>query len=127
MFFFFWQPVYYLLDATEQTFLGTSKEMRARWTGVDENVWAKKCWKLVGDVSREIIYRSIIYSAIEAGTNNPQVDPLELKQTNLVELIDTDEILDNFMSLANFDTPLLHTTKLSPVDSMPVSTKSQTW
>ena len=32
--FYFWQPVYYLLDSTEQFFTGKSKEMRERWTGV---------------------------------------------------------------------------------------------
>ena len=30
LFFYFWQPVYYLLDATKQSFPGESKEMRAR-------------------------------------------------------------------------------------------------
>ena len=29
IFFYFWQPVYYLLDAEEQSFPGKSKEMRA--------------------------------------------------------------------------------------------------
>ena len=43
IFFFFWQPVYYLLDATEQSFPGKSKEMRARWAGIDEIIGTKMC------------------------------------------------------------------------------------
>ena len=49
----FWQPVYYLLDADEQSFPGKSKEMRSRWAGVDENIGTKMCWKLVDDNSGE--------------------------------------------------------------------------
>lgn len=55
IFFFFWQPVYYPLDADEQSFPGKSKEMRARWAGVDEKIGTKMCWKLVDDSSGEII------------------------------------------------------------------------
>ena len=60
IFFYFWQPVYYLLDAEEQSFPGKSKEMRARWAGIDENIGTKMCWKLVDDNSGEIINRSTI-------------------------------------------------------------------
>ena len=42
-FFFFWQPVCYLLDATELSFPGKSKEMRARWAGVSENIELIMC------------------------------------------------------------------------------------
>ena len=62
IFFYFWQPVYYLLDAEEQSFPGKSKEMRARWAGIDENIGTKMCWKLVDDNSGEIINRSTIRS-----------------------------------------------------------------
>ena len=34
LFFYFWQPVHYLLDATEQSFPGKSKESRGRWAGI---------------------------------------------------------------------------------------------
>ena len=54
-FFFFSQPVYYVLDATKQSIPGKSKEMRERWAGVDKNIGIKMCWKLVDDVSEEII------------------------------------------------------------------------
>ena len=84
------------------------------------------CWKLVNDISEEIICRSTIRSAIEPGTANLQVDPLE----PLVEPVEpnkTDGLLDNFMSLADFDTPLLYTMKLGPVDCIPACTTSKTW
>ena len=55
IFFFFWQPVYYLLDADEQLLPGKSEEMRSRWASVDENISTKMCWKLVDDNSWEII------------------------------------------------------------------------
>ena len=51
--------------------------MRARRTGVDENIGTKMCWKLVDDNSGEIIYKSTTRSAIEPGTVNLQVGPLE--------------------------------------------------
>ena len=34
--FYFWQPVYYLIDPTQQSFGVQSKEKRARWAGVDK-------------------------------------------------------------------------------------------
>ena len=124
IFFFFWQQVYYLLDATEKSCPGISKEMRARWVGAGENIGTMMCWKLVDDVSGKIICRSTIHSAIEPGTANLQVDPLE-PIPDPVE--PTNQPLDNFMSLVDFDTPLSHTTKLGPVDSIPVNTKPKTW
>ena len=90
------------------------------------------CWKLVDDISGEIICRSTIRSATEPGTAILQIDPLE-PIPDLVEPLEdlirskTDDLLDDFMSLADFDTPLSHATKLSLVDSIPASTKLETW
>ena len=82
------------------------------------------CWKLVDDNSGEIINRSTIRSAIESGSANLQVDPLE----HIPKPIDdTTGVLDDFMSLADFDTPFSHVTSPSPIDSIPASTKSQVW
>ena len=86
----------------------------------------------VDDNSGEIICRSPIRSAIEPSTANLQVDPLEplTKSVEPSEPIENDnnpDILDDFMSLAGFDTPLSHTTLLDPVNSIPASTKSQVW
>ena len=105
--------------------------MRARWAGVDENIGTKMCWTLVDDNSGEIINRSIICSAIEPGAANLQVDPLEplpspVTPTASVTLSPTAKtILDDFMSLADFNTPL--SSVLSPTDSIPDSSKSQVW
>ena len=66
--FYFWQPVYYLLDPTDQSFPGKSKEKRAQWAGVDESIGAKMCYKLVDDESGKIICRLVIRSATDTGT-----------------------------------------------------------
>ena len=101
-----------------------SKEMRARWAGIDESIGTKMCWKLVDDNSGEIVCRSAIRSAIELGAANFQIDHMEL----LPNPIDgNDGLIDNFISLANFKTPLSHTTLPDPVGSIPASTKSQVW
>ena len=65
-------------------------------------------------------------SVIKPGAANLQVDPLE-PLPKPIDDIPTDNILDNFMSLADFETPLYHTTMPGPVDSIPASTKSQVW
>ena len=116
--FYFWQPVYYLLDPTDQSFGVKSKEKRARWAGVDEKIGTKMCYKLVDDKTGKIINRSVIRSATEPGTANLRVDPIELLPT------DPDDILDEMMSTADFRTPL---SSIDPVDSIPASTKSRTW
>ena len=58
--FYFWQPVYYLLDLEDQLFGVKSKEKRAQWAGVDEKIEAKICYKLVDGESGNIICRSVI-------------------------------------------------------------------
>ena len=114
--FYFWQPVYYLLDPTEQSFGVQSKEKRARWAGVDEQIGAKMCYKLVDDESGKIINRSVIRSATEPGTANLRVDPIEPIPP------DPDDVLDEMMSAADFGL-----SQVDPVDSIPASTKSKTW
>ena len=100
--FYLWQPVYYLLDPTDQSFPGKSKEIRTRWDGVDGSIGAKMCYKLVDDNSRKIICRSVIRSATKLGSENLQVDPI--KPLSKDAIIDTEEdaILDGFMSFADF-------------------------
>ena len=116
--FYFWQPVYYLLDSIEQLFGVKSKEKRARWAGVDKQIEAKMCYKLFDDETGKIINRSLIRSTTEPGTANLRVDPIELLSP------DPDDILDEMMSTADFATPL---SSVDPVDLIPVSTKSRTW
>ena len=38
--FSFWEPVYYLTDASERTFPGKSEEKRGQWIGISENIGA---------------------------------------------------------------------------------------
>ena len=65
------------------------------------------CWKLVDDNSGEIINRSTIRSAIEPGSANLQVDPLEPIPKPVDDVTD---VLDDFMSLAILEHPffILH-------------------
>ena len=84
------------------------------------------CWKLVDDISGEIICRSTIRSAIEPGTANLQVDPVE-PLPDPIDTIDNTEnsgLLNDFISLANFETPL---TPSSPIDIILDTTKSKLW
>ena len=47
--FYFWQPVYYLLDPEDQSFGVKSKEKRDRWASVDEKIGESFfCSKCVG-------------------------------------------------------------------------------
>ena len=68
--------------------------------GVDENIGAKMCYKLVDDDSGKIICRSVIRSATEPGTATLRVDPIELLPS------DADAIFDEMMTCADFETPL---------------------
>jgi hypothetical protein len=34
LYFYFWQPVYFLEDESQQSFPGKSKELRGRWVGI---------------------------------------------------------------------------------------------
>ena len=94
--FYFWQPVYYLLDPTEQSFGVQSKEKRTQQAGDDEQIGAKMCYKLVGDETGKIINRSVICSVTEPSTANLRVDPIEPLPP------DPDDVLDEMMSAANF-------------------------
>ena len=82
------------------------------------------CWKLVDDVSGVIICRSTIYSAIEPGTANLQVDPIEPRPDANSD--HEDELFDAFTSLSDFDTLFLPMSEKGLVDPIPASTKSKT-
>ena len=100
--FYLWQ-LYYLLDPTDQSFGVKSKEKRARWAGVDENIGAKLYYKLVDDENGKIICRSVIRLATEPDTANLRVDPIEPLPPDAT---DSDTLLDEMMTLADFDTSL---------------------
>jgi hypothetical protein len=41
LYFYFWEPVYFLMDESEQSFPGKSKELRGRWVGISEHIGDK--------------------------------------------------------------------------------------
>ena len=125
--FYFWQLVYYLLDPEDQLFGVKSTEKRARWAGVDENIGAKMCYKLVDDKSGKIIYQSVIWSVTEPSTANLRVNPIEPLSPDTIHSTEPDAMLDKMMTAADFDTPFSDVNKKDPVDSILASTKSKTW
>ena len=64
---------------------------------------------------------------LELLTLNLQFDPIKPLPND--DRIDTEEdvMVDKFMSLVNFETPLSYESKKGLVDSIPASTKSKTW
>ena len=118
--FYFWQPVYYLIDPEDQSFSVKSREKRVRWTGVDENIGAKICYKLVDEESGKIICRSVIQSTTEADTAILQIDPIK-------PLPPPDAMLDEIMTAADFKTPVSSDNKKDPVDSTPASKDTMNW
>ena len=89
---------------------------RTPWAGVNEQIEAKMCYKLVDDETGAIINWSVIQSATEPGTANLRVDPIEPLPP------DPDDVLDEVMSAADFGL-----SSVDPVDLILSSTKSKTW
>ena len=113
LFFYFWQPVYYLLDAQEQSFPGKSKELRGRWAGISEHIDHKMTFKIITDDTGEEICRSLIRSAIEPGTQNLQLDPVItptqgdlMNPTQAPTPVDAGTI-ENLMSPTGFISPIV--------------------
>ena len=80
--------------------------MRARWAGVDAIIGPKMCYKLVDDESGKIICRSIIRLATKPGTTNLQVNPIKPLRPNAIINTEKDDMLDDFMLLVYFETPI---------------------
>lgn len=79
------------------------------WCRLDKGIGTKLCYKLVHDISGEIIYRS---------TTNLQVDPITPHQEdNAILDTEDDAMLDEFISLADFDMLFLRSKEKEPVDS----------
>ena len=76
------------------------------------------CYKLVEGNNGKIICRSIIYSVTKSETANLQVDPIKNLSDN--SILDTEEknMLDNFMTLDDFETPISHRNKKESVNSI---------
>jgi hypothetical protein len=78
LYFYFWQPVYFLVDKSEQHFPGKSKELRGRWVGISEHIGNKMTYKIIPDDTREEVCRSAIRSALDPTMKNLREDPIEI-------------------------------------------------
>ena len=66
-------------------------------------------------------------SAIEPGTTNLQVNPLEPRPEENFVSNQSNRLLNEYMSYVDFDTPFSRVEDKDPVASIPSSTKSKTW
>ena len=73
--FTFWQPVYVLLDAKEQSFPGKSKEVCGRFVGICEHIGHNMTFKILLDDSHEIVCRSLVCSALDPDLLNLRLEP----------------------------------------------------
>jgi hypothetical protein len=78
LYFYFWQPVYFLVDESEQHFLGKSKELRCRWVGISEHIGNKMTYKIITDDTGEELCRSAVCSALDPTMKNLREDPIEI-------------------------------------------------
>jgi hypothetical protein len=67
LYFYFWQPVYFLVDESEQHFPGKSKELRGRWVGITDDTGEEVC-------------RSAIRLALDPTMKNLREDPIEIEK-----------------------------------------------
>ena len=65
-------------------------------------------YKLVDDESGKIICRAVIRSATEPGTANLRVDPIKPLSPDAIRNTKPDAVLDELMTLADFETPFSH-------------------
>ena len=84
------------------------------------------CYKLVDDESGKIVCRSVIRSATEPGTANLWIDPIKSLPSDAIRNTESDAMLDEMMTLADFETTLLDVDTEDPVDLIPASTRSKT-
>jgi hypothetical protein len=80
LYFYFWQPVYFLVDESGQHFPGKSKELRGRWVGISEHIGNKMTYKIITDDTGEEVCRSAIRLALDPTMKNLREDPIELKK-----------------------------------------------
>jgi hypothetical protein len=78
LYFYFWQPVYFLVDESEQHLAGKSKELRGRWVGISEHIGNKMTYKIITDDTGEEGCRSAIHSALDPTMKNLREDPIEI-------------------------------------------------
>jgi hypothetical protein len=72
--------VYFLVDESEQHFLGKSKELRGRWVGISEYIGNKMTYRIITDDTGEEVCRSAIRSALDPTMKNLREDPIEIEK-----------------------------------------------
>jgi hypothetical protein len=78
LYFYFWEPVYFLMDESKQSFPGKSKELRGRWVGISEHIGNKMTYKIITYDTGGEICRSVIRTARDTTMKNLREDPIEL-------------------------------------------------
>jgi hypothetical protein len=78
LYFYFLQPVYFLVDESEHHFPGKSKELPGRWVGISEHIGNKLTCKIITDDTGEEVCRSAIRSALDPTMKNLREDPIEI-------------------------------------------------
>jgi hypothetical protein len=89
LYFYFWEPVYFLMDESEQSFPGKSKELRGRWVEISEHIGNKMTYKIITDDTGEEICRSAIRTARDTTMKNLREDLIELDK----DLLSVEDIL----------------------------------
>ena len=79
LYFYFWQPVYFLEDESQQSFPSESKELRGRWVGISEHIGNRMTYKIITDDTGEEVCRSAIRSALDPTMKNLREDPIEIQ------------------------------------------------
>ena len=97
LYFYFWEPVYYLVDESEQHFPSKSKEMRGRWVGISEHIGNKMTYKIISDTTGNEICRSAIRTARDNTMKNLREDPVTVDK----DLFNVENILSPAEDIAN--------------------------
>jgi len=71
----FWEPVYYIRN--EAGFPSESDEALGRFVGIAENVGHQMTYKVWAPDVGEILFRSMIRSAVPEGTRNYRLETLD--------------------------------------------------
>ena len=73
--FTFWQLVYILLVAKEQSFPGKSKEVCSHFAGICEHIGHNMTFKILLDEPHEVICCSLVFSALDPDLLNVCLEP----------------------------------------------------
>jgi hypothetical protein len=80
LYFYFWQPVYFLVNESEYQLPGKSKELSGRCVGISERIGKKMTYKIITDDTGEEVCCSVICSALDPTMKNLREDPIEIEK-----------------------------------------------